>query len=599
MEYQYNRWAKRLHTVRWFWWVLGAVALVAAVGYLRVTLLAPLGGDDQINNLNSYIELTGTSAIALLQRELTDIGKALTLQNSRFFPFSSLPITVRFWFKGSIDRYRLFIIGHTLVDAALAGLLVSKATGGKHLGKALFALTPLMICLWSDYSTNAMYSYEALPQMALFPALLAGLCMVALHHTGHRRWALLAGLCTFWTCGTYELGYTYIFMLGFLALLLEPKFLRAVCLGLPCLAGELVALFYYVMSARLNASGGGYNGVQPSLDVPAALRTWVQQMSAAFPLNPILFADYHPTSITAGDVFWPLLLAAVCAAVLCLGWVRLSRRQAFCLFAMGAVMLAGPALLIGLSSKYQEIWVSWTEAYIPAAVESFGVAVMLLTLLVVLFQLARRGPWWLPPVLAVVVVVGLTACGAYQRACTRQQYDNGARDTYEFLCDSVEAGLAEDVPETSPLVCKFNVWGSDKGAQEAFFRRYGGVRRNAYHVDSWEKDPQPNGEDIYFLCYIRDYEGYDVAWLAHVTDVMTRYADSVKIYIRGREVPADATLSYITVGADGSENWQEVCIADLPRTEPDENGDYFVTLEGENIVSRRISLWPRESSAAA
>ena len=72
-------------------------------------------------------------------------------------------------------------------------------------------------------------------------------------------------------------------------------------------------------------------------------------------------------------------------------------------------------------------------------------------------------------------------------------------------------------------------------------------------MDVWENDPQPNGEPIYFLCYARDYEGYDVAWVAHVTDDMTRYADSVKVYIQGDKVPADATLRYLTQEADGSE----------------------------------------------
>lgn len=592
MENQGQSLINRLRASHWFWWGLGLVALVAAVAFFRVTMLVPLGGDDQANNLTAYYELKSTSAWSVFKQELEGIWKALTLQSSRFFPFSSIPAPLRYWFKGTIDRYRLFIIGHTLIDAALLGLIVSKATRNRRMGIAVFALTPLMICLWSDYSTNAMYTYGALPQMAMFPALLAGLCMVALHNTGHWRWGVLGAACTFWACGTYEIGYTYIFMLGFLALLLEPRFWHAVRLGLPTLAGELVALFYYVMSARLNSTGRSYNGVQASMNLPDILLTWVQQMSAGFPLNTILFADYRPQSVTVGDVLWPLLLAVVSVIVLYMGRFRLQRRQIICLFCMGLTMLAGPALLVGLSVKYQSNWVSWVNAYIPAAVESFGVAVMLLTILAVVFQFAQSGPRWLRPALALAAVVLLTTCGAYQRACARERYDTDARDTYEFLCDSVEAGLTESVPEESPLVCEFNVWGSDKGAQESFFLRYANEERNAYHVDAWEEDPQPNGKDIYFLCYIRSYEGYDVAWLAHVTDDMTRYADSVKVYIQGDKVPADATLSYITQGEDGSEVWNEVSIADLPRTEPDENGDYFVTLEGENIVSRRISLWP-------
>ena len=589
---------RRISGVRWFWWALLAVALVAAVGYLKVTLLAPLGGDDQMNNLNSYYDLTHTSVWVLIQKELAGIWQAITLQSSRFFPFSSIPIPLRYWFKGNIDRYRLFIIGHTLVDAAVLGLLVNKATGNKRLGGAVFALLPLMICLWSDHSINGMYSYEALPQMALLPALLAGLCMVALHKSGHIRWAVLGAFLTFYACGTYEIGYSYIFMLGMLALLLEPRFWRAVRLGLPFLAGEMAALFYHVASSRLNAPEGVYDGVAVSMDPGKILDTWFCQMSGGFPLNALFYGDVEVEKILAGDVLWALLLAAVCVAFFLLGKPSLTVRQFVCLFLMGVAMLAGPAFLVALSWKYQNSgWVSTISSYIPAVVESFGVAVMVLVVLAALFQAARMCPraGVISAVLGAVVLAALTACGTFQHAATRERYDNGQRATYEFLVDSVEAGLAADVPEESPLVCEFNVWGGYKSAQDSFFLRYGDCQRNAYHVDAWEADPQPNGEPIYFLCYVRAYEGYDVAWMAHVTDDMTRYADSVKVYVQGGQVPADAILRYLTLAQDGSEVQHEVCIADLPQTQPDANGDYFVTLEDENIISRRISLWPAEN----
>lgn len=585
--------ARKISASRWFWRALLAVALVAAVGYLKVTLLAPLGGDDQYGNLSVYYKLTTQGAWDVWMQELQGIWQALTLNDSRFFPFNSLPAPIRYWLRGNISSYRLYIIGHTLVDAAVLGLLVSKATGRKALGGAAFALLPLMLCLFDYYQNNGMYSYAALPQAVLLPALLAGLCMVALHKSRHVRWAVLGGLLTFWSCGTYEMGYTYIFMLGVLALLLEPRFWRAVCLGLPFLAGELAALFFYIMSSRLHASQGVYEGVQVAMEPAAVLRTWVQQMSGGFPLNIPLLSDAEPQNLTAGDVVFPFLLALVMVLFLLLGKPSLTLRQGGCLLFMGGTMVAGPALLIGLSGKYQS-WVTWTGAYIPATAESFGVALLVLTVLCALFQLARRGPRWLMLSLAAAVLVGLTACGAYQRACTRERCDNGARDTYELLCGSVEAGLAADIPEQAPLVCEFNVWGGDKSAQEMFFLRYGNVQRNAYHVDSWEQSPQSNGEDVYFLCYITGYEGYDVVWLARTTDETTLYADSVRVYIQGSRVPADAVLSYLTVGADGNEVWHEVRIADLPRTEPNDNGDYFVTLEGENIVSRRISLWPAD-----
>lgn len=591
-----QRTVEKARNTKWLFWGLLAVALVAAVGYLKVTLLAPLGGDDQINNLTTYYRLSHGAAWEMFVEELSNIWKALTLQSDRFFPFSSLPTPVRVWFKENIDRYRLFIIAHTLVDSAALGLLIGKVTGNKRLGGAFFALLPLMLCLWSDHSINGMYSYEALPQMAPLPAILAGLCMVGLHKTGRIRWAVLGAFLTFYACGTYEIGYSYILMLGVEALLLEPRFWRAVRLGLPFLAGELVALFYHVASARLNTVGGGYDGVAVSLDPQKMLSTWVWQMSGGFPLNALLFGKALPHNLVPGDVLWAFLLACVCVGFLLLAKPDLKKRQAVCLFLMGFVMLAGPAFMIALSWKYQNTgWITSTSSYIPAAVESLGVGVMALVVMAVLLQRARRRGEKRVLAWGCAFVLFLTACGTYQHAATRARYDDGRRDTYEFLCDSVEAGLVEEVPETSPLVCEFNVWGSDKTAQEAFFLRYGDYQRNAYHVDAWEADPQPNGEPIYFLCYARQYEGYDVAWVAHVTDDMTRYADSVRVYIQGDTVPEDAVLRYSTVDENGGEEEHEIAVDQLPRTAPDENGDYFVTLEGQGIVSRRISLWPAET----
>src|SRR5699024_3167194 len=116
-----------------------------------------------------------------------------------------------------------------------------------------------------------------------------------------------------------------------------------------------------------------------SLDIPAILLTWVQQMSAGFPQNALLLCGAELGTPTAGDVFLSLLLAAVAAAALYMLRTKLSRKQLVLLFLAGLAILALPALLIALAAKYQEgDWVTWRNGYIPAVVESFGVGLMLL-----------------------------------------------------------------------------------------------------------------------------------------------------------------------------------------------------------------------------
>lgn len=148
-------------------WIMAFAAAVAAALYLSVTLRATLYGDDCINNPSWYYRLTHDGLWALLQGEWQSILSGLRGRSGRFFPFF-LPLrSFTAAFKGSISAYRLYIIAYTLADAAGLGALLARTLHSKNSGLAYFALLPLMLCLWCHSETNALYSYEALPQAAL------------------------------------------------------------------------------------------------------------------------------------------------------------------------------------------------------------------------------------------------------------------------------------------------------------------------------------------------------------------------------------------------------------------------------------------------
>ena len=52
----------------------------------------------------------------------------------------------------------------------------------------------------ADSTGNSLYSYGALVQSTLLPALVAGLAVLRWQDTGHKRWAVLAGYCMFQCC---------------------------------------------------------------------------------------------------------------------------------------------------------------------------------------------------------------------------------------------------------------------------------------------------------------------------------------------------------------------------------------------------------------
>ena len=62
-----------------------------------------------------------------------------------------------------------------------------------------------------------------------------------------------------------------------------------------------------------------------------------------------------------------------------------TRKENLLLFLTGLALLSAPALLIGISPKYQDgINVDWRHGYIPQTVESFGVGLMAVAVFVVL-----------------------------------------------------------------------------------------------------------------------------------------------------------------------------------------------------------------------
>ena len=321
---------KKITGSRWFLPVVCAVSFVFGWWYLSITTCAPLGGDDEIINLQNYYYITHTPWRQVVLTHAKEILNQLALQSPRFRPFSSPPVrSLNSWFLGDLVVYRLYILAWTYADIALTAWLTAKATHSKKLGALAFCLLPMMFSLWQDATGNSMYSYGALAQSTLLPVLLAGLCMLRWQDTRRMRWAVLSAFFMFMACGTFEIGFTYIAALFGVAWLYtgSGKVLPALRLCVAPLSGEVVS-FGFNMGSRLvnnlrragilEGQGIDIGGVSPNFDLPAVLRTWVMQMSAGFPLNAMVFGKIKPTNVQISDVICGVALAACVMAVLAL-----------------------------------------------------------------------------------------------------------------------------------------------------------------------------------------------------------------------------------------------------------------------------------------
>ena len=576
---------------RWFWPLVCAVSVVFGWWYLSIVTCAPLGGDDELINLQNYYYITHTSFGQSVLDYLGDLWEQFSLQNGRFRPFSSPPVRgLTSWFLGDLVGYRLYILAWTYADIVLTAWLVGKASRSKKLGIACLCLLPMMFSVWQDSTGNSLYSYGALVQSTLLPALVAGLAVLRWQDTGHKRWAVLAGYCMFQCCATFEIGFTYIVPIFGLAWLYTDKARDALRLSIPALLGECVTLAFN-MGARLmntlraagilEGSVSQIEGISPNFDLPAILRTWAMQMSAGFPLNAMLFGKMRPGKIYPVDVLCGVMVAGAAVAALAALDKLPNKKQNLLLFLSGLAMLSAPALLIGLSPKYQQPGqVDWRHGYIPQTVESFGVGLMALAVLVLLLALGPRQE---------LVARGTARCstvcwpsawtGSVVWTARREPARPTTRDgrAYTVLWRRRRRGPGRRLRRHAGGD-RLHDLGRHEVAENAFSCATANLDADAHALQVWRTEDHADDEAVYRVGFTLGQDRhYDIAWygLGHGADpdVLT----DVEVWLPAGTFLYDV-LYYTT--ADGEEVRREVYL--------DKNGT-MITLDGE-ILADSIRL---------
>lgn len=586
---------------RWFWPAVCLLSLVAGWWYLSITTCAPLGGDDEIINLQNYYYATHHTFWEVLVANWKEILPQFLLQGGRFRPFSSPPVIGwTSYFLGDLVGYRLYILAWTYADILLASWLVGKAARNAKVGVLCFCLLPMMFSLWQDSTGNSMYSYGALVQSTLLPVLLAGLCVLRWQETGHKRWAVLGAYCAFHACATFEIGFVYIVPLFGLAWMYTGKLRPALRLSVPVLAGEAVALAFNFGARAVNALRAAgllagdvadLGGISPNFDLVAILRTWIMQMSAGFPLNAMIAGKMRPGQIEWSDVVCGVLLAAAVVAVLAVLQHLPDRKENLLLFLSGLAMLSAPALMIAVSPKYQKAGnVDWRHGYIPQTVESFGVGLMAVAVLIALLRWARGKGWWLRwrVAVSVVLAVGMAGSVVWQRAATRSAYAGGGRE-YTVFGEAVEAGIAEPAGTQDPVVCDYMIWGGNLTAQKAFFQRYADTDTNAHALQVWRSEEHEE-DTVYRLGISRGEDTrYDAAWFALGADEALETVTDVTVYLPER-ADKQAVVHYTTRAADGTETEYSIPAQDLYTGDAGDGGQWLQLDAEDPIVGDSISL---------
>jgi hypothetical protein len=378
---------------------------------------------------------------------------------------------------------------------------------------------------------------------------------------------------------SYELTYP-LFVLHLwviYALSEDRKFVNAIKTATPFIIVSLVAVGSFVIVKSLNP--GYYAGTSVNLNKSVAV-TFSKQIVAALPLSYYLNDPLRIFSHGLGSVGRHVGIGAILIAVgypvllyelfqgakgSLEGWEEISGRKVAFTAVLGALLLAVPAAVVGVSQKYQQDLSSrgWGVGYIPVYMSYFGVAVLGGILLLFVFRKVMRFPAGLR---LPLLVVGIVLCTG---GAMINYNDNGIvvrnlnflwKYPRSLITEAVANGLFAELPANAKMFIDDKYcWEGQcyyHGDGLAYFFYRALAKKDLFQticfdgkcianvlrhgISGNEKDVNCENEDLFYLRYDSLWEGTGYAILGRVKSISfgnagrlgDAYSDSVLVYVK-------------------------------------------------------------------
>lgn len=326
----------------------------------------------------------------------TDIGTCLriTVQNwlemGRFFPISNIYVTLLMHYLNSAFVYKLLILLFVVLDVYVFGAFIRRLTGSRSF--SLLAMVVVPICFQIRAYHDGLIAYHLLMQVVLLLLLLTAMTLQQFLESKKKRWLIVS--LVLYTIGllTYEASYISIFLLCFLVFFYEAKRIREAFCRRNVKRTFFVILPYFLIMVVLFATALGvkeayglsYDGIKAEFVPWKMFTTTVKQIVASIPMSYHLYCNdklghiFHnnPIAIIKTARIWdfPVVLLTMVVMYRCLR-AKWKPKRALSLVGIGLTLVLAPAVLIGISAKYQqELFLG--IGHIPVYLEYFGITIL-------------------------------------------------------------------------------------------------------------------------------------------------------------------------------------------------------------------------------
>lgn len=426
-------------------------------------------------------------------------------QQGRYFPVSNIYVSVLMHYAKTPFEYKAWILAFILMDVYAFGAFTRKLTGSRYFSLLAMAVVP--ICFNVRAYHDPLVSYHLLMQVLILAILLTSMGLLK-YLKGHKfRWLLLSLVPYTLALLTYEAAYISIFVLCFLAFFYgAEKFRDAFCWRnikrtfFAILPYFLIMVGVFLETLHIKkVYGVHYDGITPSFSPAAIAITMAKQMIAAVPFSYHVFCKELHTSL--GGMLRAARIqdfAAAAFLVILSFWLFTKNykiKNKWCMIGIGFSLLVAPALLIGVSTKYQrELY--WGIGNLVVYLEYFGFTLLLILIFGGLLNLlknkiARR-------IAAAVLSLGLgfIVFVLMQDNRTIIGFKNSEYYPVKVIDEGAERGIFSELEDDSVFVIE-NLGFPPKG----YFSYRAGIKVEIYSMEEFlEKDPPyPEGTTV-FVC---------------------------------------------------------------------------------------------------
>ncbi|HEY8499545.1 MAG TPA: hypothetical protein VIL89_02910, partial [Clostridia bacterium] len=442
-------------------------------------------GDDVVSrNIHAVMKYENRSLYGFIVNQM----EYYIVKLGRFFPVHILQRFLTFYFLDTITKYRIYVLVMNILAVLCFALMARVYSGSDRLFYAVLVLFPALFFSLSR-NDDASIGYYMFIQTIVIYLSISLILMKKYRDTGRKGYMWLSVILYLFSLLTYEVSYPMVLAYPAAAYYLfdsagKDGIKKTLKASIPFFAAAVSCFAVYIYFS-INAVNS-YDGINFNPDIGKIAITSIKQTAAALPgfsgllLNANVKFSSFLNGIISGIAFRDIITAIIFAYLLTVlvmnhKKVNLELPGTRFLIVLSVLLIACPAIIIGISKKYQQN-LKWGEGYLTVYIIRFGLILLFFLLYEFISGHIKRKPGKIFIIALTILLMQFLHLFGMQENRKVLQYKNQTSYLRLVAESAIDGGLLKNIPEQS-IILLGNIWYDYPSfTRNSIFSNYCGVR---------------------------------------------------------------------------------------------------------------------------